>query len=108
MSEQDEELARLKEESKAYPAEGLVTVGEFPDPASANVARMVLDTAGITSFLQGENANNMIPVAFAARLQVRPEDEAAAREVLASATESPETMEEVTSAEQAGEAGPDS
>lgn len=103
MSEQNEELERLAEESKAYPAGGLVTVAELPDPASANMARMVLDTAGITSFLQGENANNLIPGAFSARLQVRPEDEAAAREVLASAVEVPETMEDVTAAESATE-----
>jgi len=103
MSEQNEELERLEEESAAYPSEGLVTVAEFPEPASATVARMALDAAGITSFLQGENANNLIPIAFAARLQVRPEDEAAAREVLASAVETPETMEEVTAAEEATE-----
>ena len=103
MSEQNEELERLKEESRAYPAEGLVTVAELPDPMTANMARMALDAAGITSFLQGENANNLIPVAFAARLQVRPEDESLAREVLASATEAPETMEDVTAAESATE-----
>ena len=103
MSEQNEELERLTEESKAYPPEGLVTIAELPDPATANMARMVLDAAGITSFLQGENANNMIPGAFSARLQVRPEDEAAAREVLASAIEAPETMEDVTAAESASE-----
>jgi hypothetical protein len=103
MSEQNEELERLKKESRAYPPEGLVTVAELPDPASANMARMVLDAAGITSFLQGENANNMIPIAFSARLQVRPEDESAAREVLASAVEAPETMEDVTAAERAAE-----
>jgi len=103
MSEQDEELGRLQEESAAYPAEGLVTIAEFPDPMTANMARMALDAAGITSFLQGENANNLIPVAFAARLQVRPEDEAIAREVLASPIEDPETMEDVTAAERATE-----
>ena len=103
MSEQNEELERLTEESAAYPPEALVTVAEFPDPATANVARMVLDSAGITSFLQGENANSLIPVAFAARLQVRPEDEVAAREVLASADEAPETVEDVTAAERATE-----
>src|ERR1700761_2464911 len=105
MSEQNEELERLKEESKAYPPEGLVTVAELPDPSSANMARMVLDAAGITSFLQGENANNLIPGAFSARLQVRPEDEAAGREGLASAVEAPGTMEEVTAAERASESG---
>jgi hypothetical protein len=103
MSEQNDELERLTEESRAYPPEGLVTVAVLPDPASANIARMVLDGAGITSFLQGENANNLIPVAFSARLQVRPEDEAAAREVLASAVEAPESMESVTAAERAAE-----
>lgn len=103
MSEQNDELERLTEESKAYPPEGLVTIAELPDPASANMARMVLDTAGITSFLQGENANNLIPGAFAARLQVRPEDEMAARELLASAVEAPETMEDVTAAQNAAE-----
>jgi hypothetical protein len=103
MSEQNEELERLTEESAVYPAEGLVTIAEFPDPMTANMARMALDAAGITAFLQGENANNLIPVAFAARLQVRPEDEAAAREVLASPVEAPETEEEVTAAEIANE-----
>jgi hypothetical protein len=103
MSEQNDELERLTKESRAYPPAGLVTVAELPDPVSANMARMVLDSAGITSFLQGENANNMIPVAFSARLQVRPEDETAAREVLASAVEAPESMEDVTAAERAAE-----
>lgn len=103
MSEQNDELQRLTEESAEYPAEGLVTVAVLPDPATANMARMVLDGAGITSFLQGENANNLIPIAFSARLQVRPEDEARAREVLASADESPESLEDVTAAEVAAD-----
>ena len=105
MSEQSEELERLTEESAAYPAEGLVTVAEFMEPVSANMARMALDSAGITSFLQGENANTLIPPAFAARLQVRPEDEATAREVLAGPVEAPESMEDVTAAEIANEPG---
>jgi hypothetical protein len=105
MSEQNDELDRLQQEAAGYPAEGLVTVATLPDPASANMARMALDSAGIRSFLQGENANSMIPVAFWARLQVRPEDEQAAREVLASAEIAPESMEDVTAAEIAGEGG---
>jgi hypothetical protein len=103
MSEQNDELRRLKEESDEYPAEELVTVAVLPDPATANMARMALDAAGIPSFLQGENANNLIPVAFMARLQVRPEDEAGAREVLASADNAPESMDDVTAAEIASE-----
>ncbi len=103
MSKQDEELGQLREKSAGYPGEGLVTVAVLPDPASARMARMVLDSAGITSFLQGENANNLIPIAFMARLQVRPEDEAAAREALAAIENSPQSMEDVTAAEAASE-----
>jgi hypothetical protein len=103
MSEQNEELDRLRTESAAFPPEGLVTVAVLADPVSANMARMVLDSAGITSFLQGENANSLIPAAFSAQLQVRPEDERAAREVLASADTDPESMESVTAAEIADE-----
>lgn len=103
MSEQNDEMARIEEEASEYPPEGLVTVAILPDPASANMARMALDSAGIPSFLQGENANNLIPIAFSARLQVRPEHEATAREVLASADEAPASEESVTAAEIASE-----
>lgn len=103
MSEQNDELQRLREESGEYPAEGLVTIAVLADPATANMARMALDAAGIPSFLQGENANNLIPVAFMARLQVRPEDEAAARQVLDSAETAPQSMDDVTAAEIASE-----
>jgi hypothetical protein len=103
MSEQNDEMARLEEEAREYPPEALVTVAVLPDPASANMARMALDAAGIPSFLQGENANNLIPIAFSARLQVRPEDEARAREVLASADDAPQSEESVTAAEIASE-----
>lgn len=105
MSEQDDELARLKAEAAGSLAEGLVTVAIFADPINAMMARMALDSAGIASFLQGENANSLIPPAFSSQLQVRPEDEEAAREVLSSADTSPESMEDVTAAEIAGEGG---
>ena len=86
--------------------EELITVGSFPDPVEANLARMALESAGIEAFMHGENANSMIPVAFLARLQVRPSDAAAAREVLESAETTPESMESVTAAEMAGEGEP--
>jgi len=105
MSEQSEQRERLIEESAAYPPDSLVTVRIFPDPATANMARMALQAAGITSFLQGENANSLIPVAFEAKLQVRPEDEADAREVLDQAEETPASEESVTEAEIASENG---
>ena len=64
-----------------------VTVARFLDPAEAQMARGALEAAGIAVFLQGENANNLVPMAFRARLQVAPADEIAARELLRSAGE---------------------
>jgi hypothetical protein len=81
----------------------LVTVATFPEPMEANMARSALEAAGIEVFLQGETANSMIPVAFSAGLQVRAEDEAAARKVLASFDDAPESLEAVTAAEIADE-----
>jgi hypothetical protein len=81
----------------------LVTVATFPEPMEANVARSALESAGIEVFLRGENANGMIPIAFTSQLQVKAEDEAAARAVLTAAVDSPETMASVTEAEMAAE-----
>jgi hypothetical protein len=105
MSEQNEQKRHLRAEAAGSPAEDLVTVGVFPDPMTANLARTELEAAGIASFLQGENANNLIPIAFLAQLQVRPEDEAAAREVLRAPDDAPESVDEVTAAEIATEGG---
>ena len=88
-----------------FAADNLVTVAAFPDPATAHMARTALEAAGIPVFLQGENANNLIPVAFFARVQVRPEDEPAAREVLTASDLAPASLEDVTAAEEAGEHG---
>ena len=57
----------------------LVTVATFPEPMEANMARTALESAGIDVFVRGETANSLIPVAFAAQLQVRKQDEAAAK-----------------------------
>ena len=65
------------------PPEGLVTVARFEDPVEAQMARGMLESAGVECFLVGENANNLLQAAFRARLQVRVEDEAAARELMA-------------------------
>ena len=89
-----------------YSGDELVTVAEFPEPATANVARMALESANIPAFLQGENANSLLPIAFEARLQVRPQDEAAARQLLADFEASPESLESVTRAEAEGEMEP--
>jgi hypothetical protein len=69
----------------------------------ANMARSAVESAGIDVFLQGETANSMIPVAFSSQLQVRREDEAAARAVLDGLDDAPESMETVTAAEIAAE-----
>jgi hypothetical protein len=87
-------------------SEALVTVASFPEPASANLAQSVLESAGIESIMQGGTANSMIPVAFMARLQVRREDEAAARAILEGAELTPESLEDVTAAEEADELEP--
>jgi hypothetical protein len=63
--------------------EELVTIAKFLEPVNAQLAKGVLESAGIRSFLQGENANSMLAFAFRARLQVERRDETAARELLA-------------------------
>jgi hypothetical protein len=65
--------------------EQLVTVGRFMDPVEAQMAKGVLDSADLQCFLQGENANNLLGVAFKARLLVHRKDEAAARSLLSEA-----------------------
>jgi hypothetical protein len=80
-------------------AENLVTIATFPEPMEANMARSAIESAGIAVFLQGETANSLLPVAFSSRLQVRPEDEAAARSVLDALDQAPESLESVTAAE---------
>jgi hypothetical protein len=93
--------------SNEKPYDGpLVTIATFPEPAEANLAETVLEGAGIDTFLRGEIANSLIPVAFAAELQVRPEDESAARALLNSREDAPESLEDVTAAEIAAESAP--
>ena len=50
----------------------------------AQMAKGLLESAGIECFLQGENANSLLAVAFRARLLVHKKDEEAARELLGS------------------------
>ena len=62
-----------------------VTVGKFLEPTNAQMAKGVLESAGIECFLQGENANSLLALAFRARLLVHKQDEEAAREILGGA-----------------------
>jgi hypothetical protein len=83
--------------------EKFVTVATFPEPMEANMARSALEAAGIAVFMQGETANSLLPVAFSSRIQVRSEDEAAARSLLSAMDDAPESLEDVTAAEIAAE-----
>ena len=57
----------------------MVTVAKFLEPLDAQMAKGMLESAGIACFLQGEQANSLLALAFRVRLQVAAEDEAAAR-----------------------------
>jgi Putative prokaryotic signal transducing protein len=70
-------------DTEPTPPEGMVTVGRFEGPVEAQIAKGALESAGVESVLVGENANNLMQSAFRVRLQVRVEDEAAARELMA-------------------------
>src|ERR1700722_9642188 len=59
-----------------------VTVGKFLEPVNAQMAKGMLESAGIECFLQGENANSLLALAFRARLLVHKQDEETAREIL--------------------------
>lgn len=63
--------------------ENYVTVGKFVEPVNAQMAKGMLESAGIECFLLGENANNLMAPAFRVRLQVHRKDEEAARGLLA-------------------------
>jgi hypothetical protein len=60
----------------------LVTLGEFPEPMEAEMAKLRLESAGIETFLSGENAAILSPGLGPLQLQVRPEDEGDARAIL--------------------------
>jgi hypothetical protein len=62
--------------------EPLVMVGRFRDPVEAQMARGMLESAGIECFLEGANANSLVPLAFRVRLKVRQFDEDTARMML--------------------------
>jgi hypothetical protein len=59
-----------------------VSVGKFLEPSYAQIAKGMLESSGIECFLQGENANSLLALAFRARLLVHKKDEAVARQLL--------------------------
>ncbi|ADW67904.1 putative signal transducing protein [Granulicella tundricola] len=64
-------------------AEKLVMVGRYLDPSEAQMAKGMLESAGVECFLQGENANAMVPMAFRVRLEVQRKDLDEAKALLA-------------------------
>src|SRR5262249_50061175 len=69
-----------------------VTVARFFSPAPAHLARLALEEAGVRAWVADEAAGTMYGVGIGARLQVRPGDAAAAREVLGGGPVSAEGM----------------
>ncbi len=63
----------------------LVSVGEFPEPMEAEMVKLRLESAGIDTFLSGENAAIMAPGLGPLEVQVRSEDESDARAIIADA-----------------------
>jgi hypothetical protein len=80
-------LFAMEGDAEPHDPEGLITVGRFSDPIEAQMARGMLESAGVEVFLAGENVNNLLGAAFRVRLRVHLEDESAARDMLAQAEE---------------------
>ena len=60
-----------------------ITIARFNEPLEAEIARLRLQSAGIETFLSGENAGMMEPGLGPLQLQVNADDEADARAILA-------------------------
>ena len=63
--------------------EEVVTVANFTEPLEAEMAKLRLESAGIETFLSGENARILEPGLGPLQLQVRASDESDARAILA-------------------------
>lgn len=61
----------------------IVTVARFTEPLEAEMARLRLQSAGIETFLSGENGAILEPGLGPLQLQVKAEDEDDARAILA-------------------------
>ena len=61
----------------------VITIANFSEPLEAEMARLRLQSAGIETFLSGENARILEPGLGPLQLQVSSEDEADARAILA-------------------------
>ncbi len=76
-----------KEHSEQDQMGKMVEVARFESPVEAQIAKGMLESAGIECELTGENANQLIQAAFEVQLEVWAKDEDAARKLLDSAGE---------------------
>ena len=77
-------VAELPPQPKPQPDLELVTVLATGRPALIAVAKSLLEDSGIEYLTQNEGLHNLFPVnGFRIHIQVRPEDEEEARELLA-------------------------
>lgn len=70
-------MTKLPDDPNQY-----VTVREFIEPIDAQMAKSLLESAGVECFLLGENTNSLLSAAFYAQLQVHKKDEADALAIL--------------------------
>ena len=85
-------MFRFEGDAEPTPAEGLATVRRFESPVEAQIAKGMLESAGVECLLVGENVNNLLGAAFGVRLRVRVADEPVARELLERAEEAEEPV----------------
>ncbi|HMH15724.1 MAG TPA: DUF2007 domain-containing protein [Edaphobacter sp.] len=71
-----------------------VTVGKYIEAIDAQMAKGLLESAGVECFLQGENANSLLGAAFRARLLVHTQDEDTARQILGAINGEPNEQED--------------
>jgi hypothetical protein len=60
----------------------LIVVSTFPSPAEAQIAKGVLDDAGIESLIRADNAGGMLPAIGGVDVMVRADDVEKANEAL--------------------------
>lgn len=64
----------------------LITISTFRSIADAQIAKGILDEAGVESMIRTDDAGGMYPAMSGAELLVRPEDSARAHDALIDAS----------------------
>lgn len=83
----------MTQDSLIQDPDNFVTVGKYLEAVDAQMAKGLLESAGIECFLQGENANSLLGAAFRARLQVHKRDEEVAKQILSTPGDEPTARE---------------